>query len=199
MLKSSTEGNPLQKEGITLRFPRNTFTSGVLLIAMSLGNSLCAFAQASTTDKDPPRELVLKKNQKIDFLYHASEAYLTAGTGFDMMTTANGLGHPTTASSTSGVFLTHYYAEETGWARIAGPRDTSGVILANVALNLGIDLLDRKLYKRGGKWRAVATSLNVLKGTSNVVAAVNNIRTNEGIDKVVQMQTGYTGRIVWSK
>ena len=171
----------------------------MLVIAMSLGNSKHTFAQDPlTTDEDKPM-VVVKKSQKIDFLYHASEAYLAAGTGFDMMTTAHNLGHPTTASSTSGIFLTHYYAQETGWAAMAGPRNTNGVVLSNVALNLGIDLLNRKLYRRGGKWRFVAMSLNVLKGTGNIVCGVNNIRTNEGIDKVVQVQTGYKGIVVWSR
>jgi len=167
---------------------------------MGLVNPSHAFAQnsSSSVDEDKPTEPV-KKIQKLDFLYYASEAYLTAGTGLDMMTTAHNLGHPTTASSTSGVFLTHYYVEETGWAGIVGRRNTDGIILSNVALNLGIDLLDRKLYKRGGKWRTVAVSLNVLKGTGNMVCGINNIRAAGRIDQVVRMQTGYKGIIVWSR
>jgi hypothetical protein len=180
-------------------FPTKAVVLIMLAIAIGLGSLPHAFAQTSTpVGDDAPREVV-KKSQKIDFLYHASEAYLAAGTSFDMMTTANGLGHPTTAWTNNGVFLTHYYVQEKGWARIAGRRDTAGVVLANVVLNAGIDLLDRKLYRRGGKWRTVAVGLNVLKGTGNFAAGINNMRTLNGIDKVVQMQTGYRGAVVWSR
>jgi hypothetical protein len=41
--------------------------------------------------------------------------------------------------------------------------------------------------------------LNVLKGTGNFAAGINNMRTLNGIDKVVQMQTGYRGAVVWSR
>ena len=172
----------------------------MVVIVVSLVNSSLAVAQNSPSSADEDRPLSqINKVRKIDFLYYASEAYLAAGTGFDMMTTAHNLGHPTTAYSASGSFLTHYYVQETGWASVVGPRNTSGVILANVALNLGIDLLDRKLYRRGGKWKTAAVSLNVLKGTGNIICGINNIRTSDGIDKVVQMQTGYKGVIVWSR
>jgi hypothetical protein len=171
----------------------------MLFIAMSPGNSLRAFAQASPpTDEDRPT-VPMRKVQKLDFLYRASETYLTVGTGLDMMTTVHGLHHPTTASSASGVFLTHYYTQENGWARFVGKRDAPGVVLANVLLNTGIDMLDRKLYRRGGKWRAVAVTFNLLKGTDNMVCGFNNIHMLGGIDKVVQVQTGYKGLIVWSR
>lgn len=171
----------------------------MLVFAMSLMSSSRTFAQnVFPADSDRPQEKQGRKVQKLDLVYHASEVYLAAGTGLDMMTTAHNLGHPTTAYSARGDFLTHYYAEETGWASVVGRRDTTGVVLANVALNVGIDLLDRKLYKRGGKWKFAAMSLNVLKGTGNIVCGIRNIKTDEGIDQAVQMRTGYKGIVVWS-
>ena len=183
-----------------MRFPKNALVAVVLFIAMGPVSSSPAFAQVALSSEGSLPDAPVKKSQKIDLLFRASEGYLAAGTTFDMMTTANNLGHPTTASSSGGVFLTHYYAEENGWAGpIVGQRNTTGVVLANVGLNLGIDLLDRRLFKRGGKWRVAAISLNMLKGTASMFCGMNNIRTNEGVNKVVQMQTGYKGIVVWSR
>lgn len=181
-------------------FPRSVLIAVLLVLMMSFVNSSQAFAQTpSPADSDWPTKPA-KKIQKLDLLYHASEAYLAVGTGLDMMTTVHNLGHPTTAYSNSGAFLTHYYAVETGWsAPIVGSRDTTGVVVANVLVNAGIDLLDRRLYQRGGKWKFVAVSLNVLKGTGNIVCGIRNIRTNEGIDQVVRMRTGYKGAVIWSR
>ena len=182
-----------------MAFPRNTFVTLTLVLVMGLVNPSRTFAQnVFPADSDRPQEHG-RKVQKLDLLYHASEAYLAVGTGLDMMTTVHNLGHPTSAYSTSGNFLTHYYAEETGWASVVGRRDTSGVVLANVVLNVGIDLFDRRLYQRGGKWKFAAVSLNVLKGTGNIVCGIRNVKTDEGVDQAVRMQTGYKGIVVWSR
>ncbi|HVN26466.1 MAG TPA: hypothetical protein VMT99_02325 [Candidatus Paceibacterota bacterium] len=103
-----------------------------------------------------------KADKRIDFAFKASRWYLRGATGLDMSTTYIGL------DRSHGV--------ETGWAKCFGNRNTSAVIAANAGLNAGIDWLDRRLYQRGGRWRILATSLNVLKGTGNALDGVNNIR-----------------------
>jgi hypothetical protein len=170
----------------------------LLMMTMSLC-SLHAFAQTQPILSDEPPRKPVEKVQKIDFLYLASEAYLSAGTTVDMYTTANGLGHPTTAYRANGTFLTRYYIGEDGWAGCFGKRNTTGVISANVALNIGFDLLDRRLYRRGGRWRIAAITLNVLKGTGNLADGFHNIKVARDVDKRVRLQTGYAGRIIWSR
>jgi hypothetical protein len=140
-----------------------------------------------------------KKADKIDFLYRASNAYLVGGTWLDMTTTYPVLHHPTVAYRADGSVLTRYYGIETGWAGCLGRRNTVAVIAANVALNAGLNLLSRRIYRRGGRWRVLAITVNVLKGTDNLMAGVHNIRYNAGVDGRVQLATGYMGQIRWSR
>ena len=175
--------------------------AGVLLIAMSLVNSsLSANAQSMfSLDQDRaevPKAVPVKKTS---FAFKASEIYLAGGTAFDMTTTVSGLDHSTTACMSNGTPLTHYYVKETGWAGFLGARDPWTAVAANVFLNYEIDRYSRKLYLRGGHWRAVGIGALLVKGTLNTIAAGNNIRGDERIDRQVRLATGYNGQIVWSR
>ena len=116
-----------------------------------------------------------EEGRKLDFLYKASRVYLFTGTSLDMVSTARALNHPTVARRTDGSVLGRYPAIETGWAGRFGRRNTFAVVGANVGLNAGIDLLSRRIYRRGGRWRILAITLNVLKGTGNMMAGIHNI------------------------
>jgi hypothetical protein len=170
----------------------------LLLIASSLMNPTRAIAQIELTLPEAPLVVHVEKVRKTDFLYLGSQAFLGAGTMMDMKSTVDGLNHPTVASRQNGMFLTNYYARETGWAGVFGQKNTNGVVAANVLLSTGFDLLDRRLYRRGGKWRIVAITLNFAKGLDNGMSAFHNIGVNKDIDKHVRLQTGYNGRIIWS-
>ena len=171
-----------------------------MLLAMGLVNSSSANSQTLVSpENDRPKNLEANRVKKPGFVFRASEIYLAGGTAFDMTTTVRGLGHPTTALRSDGSFLTHYYTVETGWAGCLGRRDSFTAVAANVALNVAVDRFSRRIYARGGRWRALAIGVNVLKGTLNTVAASNNVRTNERIDNQVRLATGYQGQIVWSR
>jgi hypothetical protein len=175
--------------------------AGVLLVAMSLMNSSpsakCQSMFSPEQDRaEVPRAAMVKKTSAA---FKASEIYLAGGTAFDMTTTIKGLGHSTTAYMSNGTPLTHYYVKETGWAGCLGERDPWTAVAANVFLNYEIDRYSRKLYLRGGHWRAVGIGALLVKGTLNTIAAGNNIRNDERIDRQVRLATGYNGRIVWSR
>lgn len=172
----------------------------LLLMAMSSSSSH-AFAQTQPFLPDEPPKRPVEKAKKIDFPYLLSEAYLAGGTALDMKSTADVLGHPTTAYRADRTFLTHYYAGECGWAGVVfGKRNTVGAVWSNTLLNVGFDMLDRKLYRRGGRWRIAALGLNVLKGTGNWVDGFHNVRVDKNVDKYVRLETGYkTGLIIWSR
>ena len=174
---------------------------GMLLMAASFATSpLSASSQTLfSLENGRPRMPDAKQVPKTSFVFKASEFYLAGGTAFDMTTTVQGLGHPTTACKSDGSFLTHYYVVETGWARFLGDRDPTSAVMANVILNAGIDRFSRRLYARGGRWRALAIGTNVLKGTLNAFAAGSNIRSDERINQRVRLATGYRGMIVWSR
>lgn len=144
---------------------------------------------------EPRRE----DGRKLDLLYKASRVYLFAGTSLDMVSTARALDHPTVARRTDGSVLGRYPAMETGWAGRFGRRNTTAIVAAHVGLNTGIDLLSRRIYRRGGRWRILAIALNVLKGTDNMVAGIQNIRYSRALDRQVVEATGYKGSIVWSR
>ena len=176
----------------------------LLLLASGLTTPLPAISQAplfsSSEDElpavpDGPRKLT----KKVDFVFRASEFYFAGSTAFDMTTTVQGLGHPTTALKNDGTFLTHYYVVEKGWAGVFGKRDPFTAVAMNVLLNEGIDRFSRKLYTRGGRWRVLAYGTVLAKGTLNAIAAGNNIRQDERIDQQVRMATGYKGLIRWAK
>jgi len=116
-----------------------------------------------------------------------------------MTTTVRGLDHPTNALRSDGVLLTHFYVTENGWAGCLGKRDAFTAVAANVFLNVEIDRYSRKLYTRGGRWRALAYGAVLAKGTLNVIAAGSNIRSDERINQQVRTATGYKGLIVWAK
>lgn len=138
-----------------------------------------------------------KEADKTDFFYRASHAYLLGATSLDMVTTWRGLSHSSMAYREDGSFLKRCCVE-TGWSGFVGNRNTAGVIALNVLENAGVDFVSRKLYRRGGHWRAAAIGLNILKGTGNLMAGINNIRYEAGLDAGIRKTTGYTGRIVWA-
>jgi hypothetical protein len=115
-----------------------------------------------------------------------------------MTTTVRSLDHPTTASRSDGLFLTHYYVRETGWAGFLGRRDAFTAIGANVFKNAVMDRYSRGLYARGGRWRTVAFGMNIAQAVFSSVAAGNNIRLDGRINQQVRLATGYRGLIVWS-
>jgi hypothetical protein len=173
---------------------------GMLLLAMGLqtsspANSQSMFPFMRGRAEIPKAEPV----QKTSFAFKASELFLASGTAFDMTTTARGLDHSTTAYRSDGSFLTHYYVKETGWAGFLGNRDAFTAVGANVFKNVLMDRYSRRLYARGGRWRTLAFGMNILQGTLNSIAAGNNIRSNERIDRQVRLAPGYGGAIVWSR
>lgn len=143
-----------------MKVPRNAL-SVTLLMMVRLVTVPSSFAQTQFQFKREDFLEPKRKADKIDFFYKASQGYLLGATGLDMSTTVMGLDH-------GGV--------ETDWAKCFGKRDTFGVVGANVGLNAGIGYLDRKMYQRGGRWRIAATVLNVLKGTTNTMSGIHNIR-----------------------
>jgi hypothetical protein len=174
---------------------------GMLLLAMGLitpspANSQSMFPFMMGRAKIPKAEQVPKKTS---LAFKASELFLASGTAFDMTTTVWSLDHPTTAYRSDGSFLAHYYVKETGWAGFLGRRDAFTAVGANVFKNVVIDRYSRRLYARGGRWRTLALGMNILQGTFNSLAAGNNIRSYERIDRQVRLATGYPGPIDWSR
>jgi len=170
----------------------------MLLIVGGLVASPHALAQTQgDAFLEIPREE--KPVEKPSFLFKASRAYLFSGTSLDMWSTVHALNHPTIARSPDGSFLGNYYPVEKDWARCFGERNKPAIITANLALDFGVDLLSRKLYRKGGRWKGVAVALNVLQGTNRVRAALSNMRQDASIDERIRARSGYTvGRIVWS-
>jgi hypothetical protein len=165
------------------------------LVNLSSAHSQSMFSLARERPEVPKAELA----KKTSFAFKASEFFLAGGTAFDMTTTVMGLEHPTTAYRSDRSFLTRYYVKETGWAGFLGNRDPWTVTAANVILNAGIDRYSRKLYARGGRWRAVGIGALLAKGTLNTIAAGRNVRNDDRIDAQVRLATGYQGRILWSR
>ena len=171
-----------------------------VLLAMGLASSLPANSQTFFSLENGRIKIPeAKPAQKTSFAFKASEFYLAGGTALDMTTTVDGsgLGHPTAAYRSDGSFLTHYYVVETGWAGFLGRRDPFTAVAANVVMNAGIDRFSRRLYARGGRWKALGIGVLLAKGTLSSIAAGNNIRTGERIDRQVRLATGYRGQIVW--
>jgi len=104
-------------------------------------------------EKPKPKED--NRSHKLDLLFQASQIYLSSGTSVDGVTTGLALNHRPIARQADGVFLMSYPSRETGWVSRFGLQNPSGVIAANVGLNLGIGLLSRRMYRRGGRWRLV--------------------------------------------
>jgi len=170
-----------------------------VLLAMGLVNSSPANSQTLfSLENGRPRMPSAGPVKKTSFAFKASEFCLIGGTAFDMTTTVEGLDHPTTALRSDRTFLTRYYVVEKGWAGFLGRRDAVTAVAANAFLNAGIDRFSRRLYARGGRWRTVGFGVNVLKGTLSSIAAGNNIRNDERIDRTVRLATGYQGKILWA-
>ncbi len=140
-----------------------------------------------------------KPAHKLDLFYKASDWYLRAGTMLDAETTFQLLNRPTIARREDRTFLMRYPSVEKGWARCLGNRNTSAVIGANVALNVGIGMLSRRIYRKGGRWRWLALGLNVLRCTQSFGAGIGNIEYGNSINGQVRQATGYSGRIIWSR
>jgi hypothetical protein len=155
-----------------------------------------AIAQVQTQEDLPSAPK--KKSDTIDFLYKASPAILSAATTLDMVSTVRGLDHPTVAYREDGSVLTNYVVVEKGWARCFGNRSPTAALTANVALNAGVMILSRRLYRRGGRWRIAALGLVLVKAGANFEGGIQNERLLAGIDRQVQLSTGYTGAILWS-
>lgn len=135
----------------------------------------------------------------LDFLFKVSEWTLREGTALDAIGTRVVIDHPTVARRTDGSVLGYFYGKEEGWAGpIVGRRDASGAIAANILLNIGVDLLSQKLYRRGGRLRFLALGLRLWKSTDSTMAGVHNLRFNAGINDRLRVATGYRGRIIWS-
>lgn len=135
---------------------------------------------------------------KFGLLYRVSSGYLFGATVLDGVSTTRVLNHPTMAYRADGSALASYHGREVGWAKVFGERNTSAAVGANVALNAGLSVLSRNLYRRGGRWRVLAIGLNVLKGTDNLAAGIHNIRYNAGVDSQIRSATGYRDQISWS-
>jgi hypothetical protein len=177
--------------------PPHVCAVALMLLATGCISSL-AFAQEIEPFREEIRAKPKKETDKIGFLYKASDIYLSGATLLDMSSTVRVLHHPTTASRTDGSVLARYQGEEVGWASFLGKRNTGAAVGANVLLNVGMDLLGRRLYRRGGHWKILAVAVNVLKGTDNLMAGVHNIRYSSNIDGNICLATGYTGRVIWS-
>ncbi len=136
---------------------------------------------------DGPTKRIPKKTA---FAFRASEFFLGGATAFDMSTTVMSLDHPTTAHGSDGLIIAHYYAEEQGWAGMFGKRDVWTAVTANVLLNAAIDRYSRRLFARGGRWRALGCGVNIAKAAFNAGAAISNIRSNGRIDQRIQRMTG---------
>ncbi len=167
----------------------------MLLIAFGLISRMPALAQFQTIPDEPTALRQVEKIPKRDWIRLASEAYFAGGTMVDMKTTVNGLERPTNAYTTSGKFLMAWSVRETGWARFVGAKNTSGVTSANVLMNVGVDMLSQRLYRRGH--RRIALLVVLAKATGNWYDGINNMRALGNIDKRVQLQTGYQGAVVW--
>lgn len=148
-------------------------------------------------EKPKPKED--NRAHKLDLLFQASQTYLSAGTALDMTTTVLGLDHPPIARQANGVFLMRYPNREVGWVSRFGVQNTGGVVAANVGLNLGIDLLSRRIYRKGGRWRYLAIGLNLFKGSDSTMAGFHNIGYMDNLDSRIRQATGYTGRIIWTR
>lgn len=172
-----------------MRFPKTCVM--LVLMAMSLIHSSHAFAQTEDMPDEPE-----SNTDQVSVTYRVSDVYLAVGTMLDMTSTVRLMGHPTIAYRGDGSVLTHYHGIEAGWARVFGDRNEFTAVAANVGLNVGLNLLSRKIYRRGGYWRVLAIGMNVLKGTDNLVAGIHNIRYNA--DRNVRSVTGYSGPIHWS-
>ena len=139
-----------------------------------------------------------KKPDKIERLQRIADWSLTGATVADVWTTAHGMDLPTSAYAVpSGTFLAHYYVREAGWTKCFGDRNTLAATTANAALNVGVDLLGKRLEKRGGRWRFAGIALVAGKAALNATAAVHNIRVQAGINQQVRSATGYNGPIAW--
>jgi hypothetical protein len=174
--------------------------SGIVVVVLMVASSVVCcpplvYAQGRHLREDGPTKLK-EGTGKIRFLYKASEVYLLGATVVDMTTTAQMIGHPTVARRGDGSLLAYYHGTEDGWAGFLGRRNAAGAVLANVALNAGLNLLGRKLYRKGGHWRYLAVMVNVLKGTDNLIAGIRNTRYD--VDGQVRAATGYGGTILWS-
>lgn len=170
----------------------------LLLGVMSLVSSLPAVGQQfqHLPDGPYPRK-VKKKSDKIDFFYDISR-YAHAGASVaDSVTTTQLLDHPTAAYSAQGQFLTYYYTREVGWASCLSQRNAFVVTTANEVLDTGVDVFARRLDKRGGRWRFAAIALLAGKTAISATAAGHNVLFGEGINRQVDLATGYKGLIVW--
>lgn len=93
-----------------------------------------------------------------DKWFRASEMYAWGATGFDGVTTAKGIS---------------LGAQEVGVYRVVGARNTTGILITAGAVEVGLTLLSRKLYRDGH--RKLATGVNFLRGSVHVGAGVNNL------------------------
>lgn len=111
-------------------------------------------------------------------LYHAAQNFLLHAAVFDMEMTDEGLHHPTLLHLTivnGGLTRTVNFDftsrfREGGWARFMGARNAGGVIAANVAADVVMALVSRRLARRGPRWRMLATFALAAQGIVHISA-----------------------------
>jgi hypothetical protein len=134
--------------------------------------------------------------------YRASEALLLAGTMFDAVQTWRGLTHPTQFYAyDGGVMLQHTdYSQalrESGWARIAGPRNAGGVVGLNLAVNTAVFVVSHELAKRGGKWRAIASAMNGVRGATSLAGGYSWVAPLAKANSAASTLTFHPATVQW--
>ncbi len=123
-----------------------------------------AFAQTIQPIPRFSRDTFLEQSRpadKIDLAYKASRWYLLGATGLDSTTTVIGIDH------SGGV--------ETGWAKFLGNRNAGAVIAANGIVNFGVSFASQRIYRHGGRWKYVATAINVARATGIAADGLHNM------------------------
>jgi hypothetical protein len=158
---------------------------------------LISLPSAIAQVKDEPAKVVKKMDDgpKTRFLFVTSQAVRFAGTGLDVLTTAQGLNGPTMAYRKDGTYLGHWPRVETGPWRIFGDRNITGIAVASYVQDGLTGFAARKLYADGHKRWAFALNLGFIACRFDAVR--HNMGVNAGMDARVRRATGYTGVIVW--
>jgi hypothetical protein len=134
-------------------------------MAVMSANSLPAFAQTfQSVKRFSVDSIALKPDRpidKIDRAYEASQWGLLVASGLDL--------------STTFIALKFNHDVEAGPMRVFGRRNAFAVTIANGATNYGIHLISQRLYRRGGRLRAVAAAISTTRAVGITRDAFNNI------------------------
>jgi len=68
-----------------------------------------------------------------------------------------------------------HHDSEVGWAKCFGEHNIAGVVIANGAVNFGVDWLGGRIYRKGGRWRYVAVALTAGRAVEVAGAGFHNI------------------------